>query len=394
MIVLHKKVRKMVLENVWRIEEHESWFADMAKEGLHLQKIGRLFAYFEQGEPKDVRYRIDTSSNKKITVEDKRMFQEAGWTHIARLGEFNVFSSPAALRAPELHTDPVEQSFTLRDLSKRFWKSTIALVILSILGASAFLFFSRPFILVLVEGELSSFVAIFTCVFAAYNMLEGSLAIRKLIKKLQTGNTLDHHASWRTKRRITLTIQGTMFLLVIANIMLIIVQIALGQPRTMPIESDTLPIVRLAEIEKNSNLVIEQYDKDGPVGWINRYTYNWSLFAPIQYRANESGMIPGQVWSGENVTYSPGLYIQVYQLWFPSMKNNLVDALIQEGNFSGELNKVDSDAFDILFIRQEEGLMHVFAAKGKGVIEVRYYGQADTETILGIVEEKLSLIAA
>ena len=126
MIAMRKKVRKMVLENVWRIEEHESWFADLAKKGWHLQKIGRLFAYFEQGESKDVRYRIDTSSNKKITAEDKEMFQEAGWTHIARLGEFNVFSSSAALQAPELHTDPVEQSYTLKDLSKKFWRSSIA----------------------------------------------------------------------------------------------------------------------------------------------------------------------------------------------------------------------------------------------------------------------------
>ncbi|WP_203248577.1 DUF2812 domain-containing protein [Sporosarcina beigongshangi] len=389
---MHKKVRKMVLENVWRIEEHESWFADMAKEGWHLQKVGRLFVYFEQGEPKDVRYRVDTSSNKQITAEDKEMFQEAGWTHIARLGEFNVFSSLATLQAPELHTDPIEQSFTLRDLSKKFWRGTIVIIILSILGAAASLFFSRPFILVLIEGEFMSFVAIFTYVFAAFTMLEGSLAIRKLIKTLQTGNALDHHAPWRIKRTVTLTIQGMMFLLVIANIIMMFVQIALDQPRTIPIESDTSPIVRLAEIEQNSNLVIKQYDKDGPVGWLNSYTYNWSPFAPIQYQANESGVIPEQVWSGSDRTYSPGLYMQVYQLWFPTMKDNLIDALIQESNFRGEVTKVESDTFDILFIHQEEGLIEVFAAKGKGVIELRYYGHAASATILSVIEEKIALI--
>ena len=244
----------------------------------------------------------------------------------------------------------------------------------------------------MIEGQFTLFVAILAYAFTAYTMLQGSLSIRQLMKKLQMGSAVDHHAPWRRKRRFALTIQGSLFLLAIASLLMNFVQIALDQPRTMPIESDTLPIVRLAEIEQNSNLVIKQYDKDGPVGWINRYTYNWSLFAPIQYQANESGMIPGQVWSGTNRAYSPGLYTQVYQLWFPSMKDNLVDALIQEGNFRGEVTKVESDAFDILFIRQEEGLMEVFAAKGKGVIELRYYGYADTATILEIIEEKIAII--
>lgn len=54
-----KIVHKMLLGDLWRIGEYESWFSDMAREGLHLKKTGYLFAYFEKGEPEDIRYRIE-----------------------------------------------------------------------------------------------------------------------------------------------------------------------------------------------------------------------------------------------------------------------------------------------------------------------------------------------
>ena len=41
----------MLLGDLWRIGEYESWFSDMASEGLHLKKVGYLFAHFEKREP-------------------------------------------------------------------------------------------------------------------------------------------------------------------------------------------------------------------------------------------------------------------------------------------------------------------------------------------------------
>ena len=57
-----KMIRKVFAGDIWRIGEHESWFSHMAHEGWHLRKIGTLFAYFEQHEPNEIRYRIETSS--------------------------------------------------------------------------------------------------------------------------------------------------------------------------------------------------------------------------------------------------------------------------------------------------------------------------------------------
>jgi hypothetical protein len=107
----------------WRIGEHESWFADMAAEGLHLKKMGVQFVQFVKGEPKKMRYRIDVSIKKKITSEQIQLYEESGWDYVTSHQFFHVFSSPEERNALELHTDPAEQSYTLKELDKKLVKN-------------------------------------------------------------------------------------------------------------------------------------------------------------------------------------------------------------------------------------------------------------------------------
>ena len=96
----------------WHIGEHESWFSDMALEGLHLKKVGIHFVKFTKDNRKQMKYRIDVSQGMKITPEQEEMYLENGWFYVTSYGEFNVFSSQVEANAPELHTDPAEQAYT------------------------------------------------------------------------------------------------------------------------------------------------------------------------------------------------------------------------------------------------------------------------------------------
>ncbi|WP_342514427.1 DUF2812 domain-containing protein [Sporosarcina sp. FSL K6-1522] len=214
----------------WRLGEHESWFSDMAREGWNLQKIGVFFACFEQGECKETRYRIDTTSNKKMSAGDKEMFQEAGWTHVTKYGDFNVFSSPTELQAPELHTDPAEQAYTLQEWAKKIRKNTVMTVILCTLIIAILVslwYFDRTPYLTIIKGDLLSIVVIITLVSSAYTMLQANFSIRRLRKALLEGSLIDHHAAWRKKRWTTLAIQGFLIALAIINISLLVAQIML-----------------------------------------------------------------------------------------------------------------------------------------------------------------------
>ena len=45
---MSKIVRKFPIDDFWNIGKTESWFSDMASQGLHLKRFGRTFVYFER----------------------------------------------------------------------------------------------------------------------------------------------------------------------------------------------------------------------------------------------------------------------------------------------------------------------------------------------------------
>lgn len=389
------KIKRKLMVDIWSLGENESWFSDMAKEGWHLKTFGALFVHFERGEPKETQYRIDTSSNKKMSAADKEMFQEAGWQHVTNLGEFNVFSSPKELRAPELHSDPTEQAYTLESLARRMKRNTIAASIIGILSLAimnSLWFMDETPILRFISGDFISVVLVLSLVISMFIALLANFSIHALRKKLLEGIPIDHHAAWRKKRRLTLAVHGFLILLLCGSIPMQWVQIALDKRQTLPIESGDLPIVRLADIEQNPNLVREEHFVKEQLDMLNHYSYNWSPIAPLQYESHESGIIPGQLWPGEDVTYSPSLRTEVYRLNFPSLSEKLLADLVQWHIFRGDITELESDVFDSLFIQEREGSQEIFAAKGKGVMHVAYYGYADAATILSIIEEKIALI--
>ena len=382
-----RKVKWKIMVDNWRIGENESWFSDMAKEGWHLRKVGAFFAHFERGEPQDTQYRIDTSSNKKTSV--------AGWQHVTKLGEFNVFSSPTELRAPELHTDPAEQAYTLESLARKIKWNTIAASIIGTLGLALMIslwFMDKTPTLSFISGDFMSAVSILYFFIAMLGALLVNLSIHGLRKKLLEGTPINHHAAWRKKRRLILAVYGFFMLLLCVSIPMQWVQIALDKRQTLPIESGDLPIVRLADIEQNPNLVREEHFVKEQLDMLNHYSYNWSPIAPLQYESSESGIIPGQLWPGGDVTYSPGLRTEVYRLNFPSLSEKLLADLVQWHIFDGDAMELESDVFDSLFVFEREGSKEVFVAKGKAVMYVAYYGYADTATILSMIEEKIALI--
>lgn len=167
----------------WRIGEHESWFCDMAQEGLHLKEVGIQFVKFTIGNSKQMKYRIDVSQGKKITPEQKEMYSESGWDYVTSYGEFNVFSSPVEANAPELHTDPAEQAYTLHYLNKKIIKSAIvvAVAVALMIGMLISIWFFNPaHYLALVDGSIiQQAILIIVELYVAYTSLQAAISIRR-----------------------------------------------------------------------------------------------------------------------------------------------------------------------------------------------------------------------
>lgn len=59
----------------------------------------------------------------------------------------------------------------------------------------------------------------------------------------------------------------------------------------------------------------------------------------------------------------------------------------------GEFLEIEHSSFDKLIVHEVEYSKEVFAYKGKAVIYVRYYGYADTDSVISATAEKITLIS-
>lgn len=398
---MNRTVYKLRPSDYWRIGEHESWFADMAANGFHLKKIGLHFVQFVKGEPKKMRYRIDVSINKKLSPEQIQMYVGNGWDYVTSYNFFHVFSSPVELNVPELHTDPAEQSYTLKELDKKLAMnaSIVAVAMILMIGMlSAIWFLDGTPTLVLVEGmAIQQTILIIFIGYSAYTSIQAAISIRALRKDLIEGKPINHHAPWKKHYRLNSIIALLFTIVVGLSVILPFVQLVKGNTKTLPEASIDLPIVRLADVEQNPALVRGEssYMKDN-VDWGNRYTYDWSPLAPLQYETDENGVVSGKVWEDGSGEYSPSIQTRVYQLSVPALANNLISDLIKRYRYeySGEdFVKTEHPDFDLLIVHEEDDSKEVFASKGKAVIHVRYYGYADLNSIIENIVKKIDLIS-
>ncbi|WHT49419.1 DUF2812 domain-containing protein [Sporosarcina thermotolerans] len=267
-----KSVYKVRPNDYWRIGEHENWFEEMAAAGLHLKKLGRMFISFKKGEPKQMKYRIDISIDRKISDDQLEMYAESGWDYVTRDKFFYVFSSPVEVNAPELHTDSAEQSYTIEKLDNKlagnaFFTGVATILMIGMLSAIWFL--EGTPIYVLIEGWaiqqtiLAAFIG-----YTAYTSLRASFSIRTLRKNLMEGKPINRHATWKSSDRLRSAFVVVFTIIIGLSAVIPIVQLVKNTTETLPEENIDLPIVRLADIERNPDLIRDElgYMDDG-VDW-------------------------------------------------------------------------------------------------------------------------------
>jgi hypothetical protein len=138
-----------------------------------------------------------------------------------------------------------------------------------------------------------------------------------------------------------------------------------------------------------------EYVSDG-VDWGNRYSYDWSPLAPVQYETDEEGVVPGKMWEDESGEYSPIIHTQVFQLSIPALSDNLIYELIERYRYDDSLEEfvdIEHPDLDLLIVYGEEDSKKVFASKGKAVMYVQYYGYADINSLIENIVEKITLIS-
>ncbi|WP_102262610.1 DUF2812 domain-containing protein [Mesobacillus jeotgali] len=392
-----KTVYKLSPSDYWRIGELESWLSDMAAEGLFLKKLGRQFVKFEKTDPKNMRYRVVVSISKEISTEQVDMYSDKGWDFVNSYGSFHVFSSPAELNAPELYTDPSEQSYSLKELDKQLIFNAAVIVFglmifIGLLASTWFLDGTPTF--VMVEGIMvhQTLLAIYIS-YIAYASLQAAFSVRDLRKRLAEGIPIDHHAPWKKRHRFHTAISFLFTVMIGLSAIIPFVHLMKMDTKTLPEKDLNLPIVRLADVESDPKLERPEptYVEDG-VDWSNRYSYAWSLLSPVQYEADEHGLVRDKTWEDGSGEYSPAIHTQYYQLRFPRMAEHLVMDLIKRYSFETSQDvyvERKHPELDLLIVHEEKEMKEVFASWGNEVMYVHYFGYADVNSVIENVVEKI-----
>ena len=112
-------VRRLVPVDFLDLDGIELWLEEMAAKGLHFQKFGTFFAQFRPGDPARVRYHAEPTEKGGNTIPVQAAdYGDMGWSYVGKIGYLALFRT-ADPDAPEFHTDPVAQSYTLDRLTKR-----------------------------------------------------------------------------------------------------------------------------------------------------------------------------------------------------------------------------------------------------------------------------------
>ena len=112
-------VTKIRFFTIADFKEEEFWLREMAREGLHLLRMGvPCFYVFEKGEPRDVIYRLDYTNNDE-GGDYARMLAEFGWENCGRCIGWIYWRRDAAEIASEAEGELFSDDASRLDMVKK-----------------------------------------------------------------------------------------------------------------------------------------------------------------------------------------------------------------------------------------------------------------------------------
>ncbi|NLJ58462.1 MAG: DUF2812 domain-containing protein [Tissierellia bacterium] len=383
---MSKLVYRFLLSDLWELGKNESWFTYMSAKGLHLKSIGNWLVRFEKGEAKKTKYRIDILKEAP-TEEQLDLYKDCGWELVTNKQIFYIFSSPEDSNAPELHTDPMEQSFKFDIINKQIKKTTIVISIAVILVLSIlfyhFFFNKEPYLNLIGRSSFTLIAMAIGYIYVLFASIGNYIAVKKIKNSLYNGIPINHKQSWKLSYFFSSAVYILLIVMILSAILTPLYTVYRREAHTSKERLEEFPIISLEEVENTS--VLDYY---------HHIQYNWSLLAPVQYIIYEDGYEEGTRQEDFRSTYTQAnIHIRYYELTFKSMAEGLVNDLIhryyREYRYDWNVLESESTKFDQLHVAGRENSKLIFASSGKKVIYIKYYGNKNIESIISLLEKKL-----
>ncbi len=363
----HKLKRKMIWLDEWNMREQEAWFSDMALDGWKLTKLGRVFATFEESEPREIVYRCGVLDDDDQANQQKiELYRKSGWEFVGSRKYLSIFREVENEQTSEVYTSPVERARTLSILQENFKKKGLLTIVLSIFLIILNVFTSQidPVQNYLIDGFIYSIYTIVIYIFVIIHMISGMVHIRKLIKQLTTEETDQHLINYDriVNRKKLLKICEIIF--AITLIIFTIETIKSDGNWYEGIPEENLPVLQLPDIMDEG-----EYEQTIADHYEYYYYVSSSILVPKQYELFQSILES----NGEvgNLSISSHSY-EARNEW---LAQKLAQALVKKySEFQPVYTLVSHEVFDALWVGKDHLNLAFIVRKENTVYHLQYNG--------------------
>lgn len=375
-------VRKWMRLDPIDMDHFEGWLEDMAQKGLFFERTWALGIVFHRGKPAPVRYRLNPAGNL-WGRENRDYCKTLGWEYAGSIGNYFDLYANRDPDAPELHTDPVVQSYALEQIAQKVKRTCIALTILTlvmlVLIFLPFFLLSAPILYQLVENPVGgNLLYLVLEILSTYMTLRTYGAFFRLRRRLREGEPPRRDGSWKSVARRQWVLSWIVWALCILYLGSLFVTSSRGWEGQLEGLEKPVPTLSLAELEGNPSLelLVDGRWVDGQDR--NNYVYfNCTPVAPEQYEITQ--------WLTDGGDYEPRLVTRWYRLSLPFLAAPLLDELVyqytQHYYFPEEydVEEVSLPGFDraVLATDTQWPGQRLFLQKGNVVVYLSYSGNQD-----------------
>jgi hypothetical protein len=370
----------------------ESYLSDMAKEGLFLIGMSQSFNVFKINEPADMEYRIEFGA-KVLSKEMRDLYELSGWRYVCSLKGIHIFRAAFSDTLVEIHTDPEEQSYTLRKSCKMFVKLITLEIVLILIMIALSVFAIRIGGTPVLNILENNFIYVINTAFMLYIIFEIVRQMKTLLqikKRLQMGFYINHHEPWKKRSASQFIIYSILAIMLIiclasiaSNIRTIVGFITGGSNYELTLATE-LPVVRLNDIEKLEAPVIRTYYSKDSKHLLSNVSVKYNVFIK-EKEINEEFIQEGMTWEGE--VYMPSIHTNYYKVYVPFLVQGALSDVLHkaENYFIGlpdekiAVETLDCDGLDEAYYISSglngENYFGLVVRKGNVILWMIYNGQ-------------------
>jgi hypothetical protein len=387
--------RKWRLDDRYAIWRDERWYSDMARAGWHLTEFQNNKVVFEQGPPKNTRYKVAYIPDH-LDRDTHQLYHQAGWRPVAWMKDLQVFSAAEDTAIGSVERDREALSLAL----KRKNKGLMLMLIAACLGWIVLMAFHfgniwrmGGFFLHGMGRDSLLFGLIVGASFGyvIWTLFRGYGSFRLMSKNLLEETPYPDRPVWRRVR--TLRAIPLIIFLFLLGMPILTGLFFVNRNELLPLSKvdPGLPLVRLVEIEQSPDYVPSAGTTIDDVDYANHLSGRSSLLVPVQYQLAEKGDGASEKERGEGVPYKPSLYMDYYELRIPYFADGLVEDLIRHDApwVGGVAIARKAEGLDLAYVAEEGPVKQLFVARGDRVAAVRYQGKQSVDVILSLLAEKL-----